>query len=212
MEISNQIILCSEPCEFQIIFIILSFGNSPCINCIYLWWYCPWDWTISLIVKGNLTVLQSGFHYGDNVLYTSVFCITVRWAKICHSQLFLWYCSEQNDWLVMASYLVILWTIHRFRTRCDNSCNCRLKSYVHYFVFRRSWFPIWRPDPLTSLWFSWISSYLTLGNARMVPYISPCQHGISHCAMIVYFHTLEIYYSLMIILFIAKWPADNSVK
>jgi len=23
----------------------------------------------------------------------------------------------------------------------------------------------------------------------MVPYISPCQHGISHCAMIVYFHT-----------------------
>jgi len=67
----------------------------------------------------------------------------------------------------MASYLVILWTIHKFRPACGNSCNCRLKSCVHYFVFRRSWFQIWRPDPVTSLWLSWISRYLLLGNYRI---------------------------------------------
>ena len=169
MEISNQIILCSEPCEFQIIFIMLCFGDSPCINCIYLWRYCPWDWTISLIVKGNLTVFQSGFDYGDNVLYTSVLRITVRWAKDFINTCFFY--SKQNDWFVMASYLVRLWTIHRFRTRCDNSGNCRLKSCVHYFVFRRSWFQIWRLDPLTNLRFSWLSRYLTLGTAGIVPNI-----------------------------------------
>jgi len=39
---------------------------------------------MSLVVKGNLTVLWSGFDYGDNFLYTSVLRITVRWAKRFH--------------------------------------------------------------------------------------------------------------------------------